>query len=247
MNASSGLLRKSPQNTVNEYRQEGKLCCGRKEPFKDIGNLGGPFGYTREHSRFCGSSPFLVEKARASICLVTIDDGVWASGVLLNHQGLILTNAHLLEPWRYGKTHLNGGGYVDNPNKNPFLVVGATSFRTGVEGNQKSQTLQSKMAIRNPFTANEKGGYMLKSTYKSHKVIRVRLDHVKPWVWCDAKVVYVCKGPWDVALLQLESVDSVQDQLSPITINFSPPSLGSKAYVIGHGQFGPRCGMCLGN
>lgn len=76
-----------------------------------------------------------------------------------------------------------------------------------------------------------------------NKNIRVRLDHTEPWVWCDAKLVYVCRGPLDVALLQLEHVP---DELSPIIMDFECPSLGSKAYVIGHGLFGPRCGIaCL--
>ncbi|KAF7840284.1 glyoxysomal processing protease, glyoxysomal [Senna tora] len=223
--ASGGLLRKWPQNALKElYHQEGKLSCGGKAPFTDADDIEGPSGHACERSNFGCSSPLPVEKARSSICLITIDDGAWASGVLLNSKGLILTNAHLLEPWRFGKTHVNGGAYGDNPkNIFPFLIEGATSFGKGVEGNQKSHNLLSKTP-----------------TYKNRQIIRVRFDNVKPWVWCDAKVVYVCKGPWDVALLQLESVP---DQLLPIVMNFDWPSMGSKAYVIGHGLFGPRCGF----
>ena len=133
-----------------------------------------------------------------SVCLITVDNGVWASGVLLNDQGLILTNAHLLEPWRFGKK------------------------------------------TTDPFIGGEPGGHKWSLMPRGSRKICVRLDQKNPWIWCDAKVIYVCKGPLDVALLQLESVP---DQLCPIIMDFSRPSIGSKAYVIGHGLFGPRCGI----
>uniref|UniRef100_A0A388M627 Glyoxysomal processing protease, glyoxysomal n=1 Tax=Chara braunii TaxID=69332 RepID=A0A388M627_CHABU len=44
----------------------------------------------------------VAEAASTSIVLVTAGEGSWASGIVLNSQGLILTNAHLLEPWRFG-------------------------------------------------------------------------------------------------------------------------------------------------
>ncbi|XP_019419712.1 PREDICTED: glyoxysomal processing protease, glyoxysomal isoform X2 [Lupinus angustifolius] len=183
------------------------------------------------HLNFNSSSLLPSEKAMASICLVTIGDGVWASGVLLNSQGLILTNAHLLEPWRFGKTHLSRGGYGTNSAKLPFKLEGATDLGNGIASIQKSQTLPSKVGTVYSFTAD---------TYDNYRNIRVRLDHVNPSVWCGARVVYICKGPWDVALLQLESVPK---NLLPVEINFSRPSTGSKTYVIGHGLFGPKCGF----
>ncbi|WCJ27070.1 protease-related [Euphorbia peplus] len=155
-------------------------------------------------------SPEPVEKAAASVCLITIDEGVWASGVLLNDQGLILTNAHLLEPWRFGKTTVNGG---------------------------RNQTESAANKIE-PNVVDKSKGYKFSLPYNGHRRIRIRLDHVKPWIWCDARVVYVSKGPLDVALMELEYVP---DQLCPIKVDNACPSLGSKAYVIGHGLFGPRC------
>ncbi|KAL5157319.1 Glyoxysomal processing protease, glyoxysomal [Glycine soja] len=214
--ASSSLLRKRPQNT-----QKGNI---------------------HKHLYFGSSSPLPIEKAMTSVCLVTIGDGVWASGVLLNSQGLILTNAHLLEPWRFGKEHVNGGGYGTNSERISSMLEGTAYLVNRVESNQVSQTSPLKMPILYPFAANEQGGYKSSPTYDNHRNIRVRLDHIKPWVWCYAKVVYVCKGPWDVALLQLESVP---DNLLPITMNFSRPSTGSQAFVIGHGLFGPKRGMSL--
>ncbi|RDX62263.1 Glyoxysomal processing protease, glyoxysomal, partial [Mucuna pruriens] len=238
--ASSGLLCKWPQNTEKGlYNQEGNLYAAGRGPFSDTDKLDVCSRSKREHSYFGSSSPLSIEKAMASVCLVTVGDGVWASGVLLNSQGLILTNAHLLEPWRFGNKHVNGGGYGTNSEKFPFVLEGTTHLGNRVESNQVSQTSLLKMPILYPFAANEQGGYKLNPTYDNHRNIRVRLDHIKPWVWSDAKVVYVCKGPWDVALLQLEAVP---DNLLPITMNFSMPSTGSKAFVIGHGLFGPKCG-----
>ncbi|EXC18086.1 Glyoxysomal processing protease [Morus notabilis] len=186
--ASSGLLQKEPQISEKvTYYDGGKLDANSRVPDGLVQRLNS-----------CCPSPLPVDKAVASVCLITVDDGVWASGVLLNNQGLILTNAHLLEPWRFRKRNAD------------------------------------------PFIGGEPGGHKWSSSYTSSRNIRVRLDHRDPWIWCDAKVVYVCKGPLDVALLQLKSVP---DQLCPIIMDFSRPPVGSKAYVVGHGLFGPRCGF----
>ena len=155
-------------------------------------------GSSEDQSSLCPSS-LPVEKAVASVCLIAVDNGVWASGVLLNDQGLVLTNAHLLEPWRFGKR------------------TSDTSF-LGVKP----------------------GGFAWSSDSMGSRKIRVRLNHTDPWTWRDAIAIYICKGSLDVALLQLESVP---EQLFPMVTDFSRPSIGSKAYVIGHGLFGPRCGI----
>ncbi|KAM7530652.1 hypothetical protein LguiB_034062 [Lonicera macranthoides] len=172
----------------------------------------GSLDHIHEHPNAGYPPPSLLEKAMASTCLVTIDGGVWASGVLLNNQGLILTNAHLLEPWRFGKATANG-------EINEFKSNG-----------------------------DECGRYKFNLASISYRrSIRIRLDHMDPWIWCDARVVYVSKGPLDVALLQLEFVP---DELCPIVMDFTCPSVGSKAYIIGHGLFGPRCdffpSVCIG-
>ena len=233
MNAASGLLRKWPQNAVEgSCYQDGNSCGPGNGPFIDYNKSEAYVLSSNKHKHlnFGNSSLLPIEKAMTSVCLVTIGDGVWASGILLNSQGLILTNAHLLEPWRFGKTYAGRGyGNGTNPEKFPSMLEGTASLDNRGESIQTRQTLPSKMtSIYKP--------------YDNHRNIRIRLDHIKPWVWCDAKVVYVCKGPWDVALLQLEPVP---DNLLPIVTNFSRPSTGSKAYVIGHGLFGPKCGMSL--
>ncbi|KAJ6707088.1 SERINE PROTEASE-RELATED [Salix viminalis] len=236
--ACSDLLLKEPQNAE-------KGIHINKENLNAVGNAyssssDGPFPLKYRHCNSFCSSPLLVEKAMASICLITIDEVVWASGVLLNDQGLILTNAHLLEPWRFGKTTANGGEdgakLLDS-----FIPPGEFPRYSEVDGHEKTQRLPPKtLNIVDSSVAYESKGYKLSLSYKGPMNIRVRLDHAEPWIWCDAKVVHVCKGPLDVALLQLEHVP---DQLFPTKVDFECSSLGSKAYVIGHGLFGPRCGF----
>lgn len=191
-------------------------------------------------SGFLGPSP--VEKAMASICLITIDDGAWASGVLLNKQGLVLTNAHLLEPWRFGKAA--AAGEID---QTKFEFTSIPSNETILQGYGKSGEHRSSHDFlpttlkHMDFSAGD-GCNASRFNLMKHlarRSIRVRLDCTDPWLWTDARVVYISKGPLDVALLQLELVP---DQLLPISLELTCPSLGSKAYVIGHGLFGPRCG-----
>ncbi|CAN8304032.1 unnamed protein product [Cochlearia groenlandica] len=171
-----------------------------------------------------------VEKSMESICLITINDGVWASGVLLNEHGLILTNAHLLEPWRFGR----GGVYGEREENGlkPY-IIGAEEFSS-----TKCRFWEQEGQTKTPTDL-----YSYKQSFfhtTGHKGIRVRLFHQGSWTWCPAKTVYICKEKLDVALLQLEHVPG---KLQPITADFSSPLLGSSAHVVGHGLFGPRCGL----
>ncbi|XP_057948608.1 glyoxysomal processing protease, glyoxysomal [Malania oleifera] len=180
----------------------------------------------------------LIEKAMTSICLVTVDGGIWASGVLLNNKGLILTNAHLLEPWRFGRSTVN---YGKNGNDSQMLFLqpkeSVSPMEEGVGNQQMSWGLLPESQKIVSSVDDKSGKYNFRSTYSGLRRIRVRLDHVDPWIWCDASVVYISKGPLDIALLQL---DFVPDQLCPIIMDFAYPSPGLKAYVIGHGLFGPQ-------
>ncbi|XP_024982804.1 glyoxysomal processing protease, glyoxysomal isoform X2 [Cynara cardunculus var. scolymus] len=171
--------------------------------------------------------PNPVEKAMSSICLVTIGDGVWASGVLLNNHGLILTNAHLLEPWRFKKT---------GANENHEVVSNIFFTHSNETGDWPPTKQEAKP-----------GSFQSNFNKTIHQRIRVRVDYLDRWIWCDASILYVSKGPLDIAVLQL---NVVPDKLQPIIMDFTCPSPGSKVYVIGHGLFGPRCDMspsaCVG-
>ncbi|GER25442.1 protease-related family protein, partial [Striga asiatica] len=180
----------------------------------------------------CSGKNSPVEKTTRSICLITTDDGSWASGVLLNKQGLVLTNAHLLEPWRFGKASANGDRF-------------GTKFEVAIIPNTNTSHDENSSL---DFVINERAALSgHASTISNHRNVRVRLDSTDPWMWTDARIVYISKGPLDIALLQL---DIVPDQLCPILVDLGYPSCGSKAYVIGHGLFGPRCDIlpssCLG-
>lgn len=222
--ACSDLLLKEPQIAEKEFHiNKGNLNAVGNLLLYSSHDSNGSYSFKYEHRDSCCPSPLPVQKALASVCLITTDDGVWASGVLLNDQGLILTNAHLLEPWRFGKTTVSGG-------KN------GNQLRAFIFASEEPAARAPKFVNS---SVDESRPYKLSSFYKGRRNIRVRLDHMEPWIWCDAKVVYVCKGPLDVALLQLEYVPH---QLCPIVTDFAHPSAGSTAYVIGHGLFGPRCG-----
>ncbi|XP_044496882.1 glyoxysomal processing protease, glyoxysomal-like isoform X2 [Mangifera indica] len=222
--ACSDLLQKEPQNAEKEFHiNKGNLNAVGNSSFYSHHDSNGSY-YKYGHCSSCFPSPLPVQKAMASVCLITTDDGVWASGVLLNDQGLILTNAHLLEPWRFGKTTVSGGKYGNQSME--FIFA-----------SEEPAAITAKLV---DSSVDQSRPYNLSSFFKGHRNIRVRLDHGEPWIWCDAKVVYVCKGPLDVALLQLEYVP---DQLCPIVADFAHLSVGSTTYVIGHGLFGPRCGL----
>lgn len=248
--ACCDLLQKEVQNEgeMKHYNRGNLNAVGKKYLFSGH-DSDGPFNSMHQQPDCCSPPLSLIEKAMASICLVTIDDGVWASGVVLNSQGLILTNAHLLEPWRFGKTVARGGRYGAEP-EIPFIPSEESVYcrDEGTYSHQKSQDLLPKtLKIAGSSVMDGHGGYKSGSTYRGHRNIRIRLDHTDPRIWCDARVVYVSKGPLDIALLQLEFVPG---QLCPIIMDFACPSAGSKAYVIGHGLFGPRCdffpSVCVG-
>ncbi|KAK1275649.1 Glyoxysomal processing protease, glyoxysomal [Acorus gramineus] len=180
------------------------------------------------------------EKAATSVALITIGDGSWASGIVLNNNGLILTNAHLLEPWRFGKSHVLGATNdpkASSPDSQLYRSLFHQHERTRLEEKQ-SVPSQSSWVSDTSFSNEQAFTF----SYSSHrgKRIRVRLDHMEPRIWCNATVVYVSQGPLDIALLQLQPV---LDKLCAIIPEFVCPSTGSEVHVIGHGLFGPRYGL----
>lgn len=179
-----------------------------------------------------------LEKALSSIALVTVGDGAWASGIVLNNHGLILTNAHILEPWRFGRTSLLG-----LMGKNPVSSLDHemyVSWKDKISDNEeRCLSVPSHSGSSVDSATNGHEALFLNSKFGSYKRVSVRLHHMEQHIWCGARVVFVSKGPWDVALLQIESIP---DQLFPITPEFACPTIGSTIHVIGHGLLGPRSG-----
>lgn len=182
-----------------------------------------------------------VELAATAVCLITVDDGAWASGILLNMDGLILTNAHLLEPWRFGKTTVTCERDRDLSESHIVNEHSGTSYQEGVERDD-CVILHKKPANLEYFPSDNNVGFNDSPQSKGYRRIHVRLGQQYPWIWSYARVVYVSKGPLDVALLQLEHIPN---QLTPIKVESTGPSPGSRVFVIGHGLFGPRSGKCF--
>eukprot|EP00249_Psilotum_nudum_P022667 c28604_g1_i1 orf=372-2789(+) len=201
-----------------------------------------------------------VEQAIASVVLVTVGGGAWASGIILNDKGLILTNAHLLEPWRFGKTlpsHAERDLSVLERTKNAELSSSAQALMATNVNDLESkawaykeqldllgsdgQLLPSDETASSALANGLASWPALDANYRSYRRIRVRIDNLQPRAWYDAKVMYVSRGPLDVALLKL---DSIPPSLKPITPEEGCPLPGSAAVVIGHGLFGPRSDLC---
>lgn len=182
--------------------------------------------------------PSAVEHAVASVVLITIGDGAWASGIILNKTGLILTNAHLLEPWRFGKPRIAPSSANESiPQEN-----GSTSrYPHGYGESQEDLDLNHSQQVEMPKGVVTSGvsSWPADVAQKNYQRIRVRLDHRQPRSWHAARPIYVSQGPLDIALLQLESPPS---DLCPIAPEKECPTPGSTAIVLGHGLFGPRSG-----
>ncbi|KNA05024.1 hypothetical protein SOVF_194200 [Spinacia oleracea] len=209
--------------------------CSTRTSTLNCVNCRSSLNLIEKHPASFSSVPLTVEHAMPSVCLITLNNGVWASGVLLNEQGLILTNAHLLEPWRFGRTPIHSG-FDETRIKNTFFLL-EDSMPLRHAGEKKNTVVQSNSL--HPLNYQHKN-HGLNPNHQVHSEISVRIDLMNSWLWCNAKVVYISKGPLDISLLQLESVPN---QLRPIHVDLPCPSPGSKAFVIGHGLLGPRCDL----
>ncbi|KAG2618369.1 hypothetical protein PVAP13_3NG079548 [Panicum virgatum] len=169
-------------------------------------------------------SPSSIREAISAVVLVTVGESSWASGIILNKRGLVLTNAHLLEPWRFGRTSPSGV---------------QTSFAGEYLNARENKSLQPQQCKFSNEDAVKHEVSLFNLGFKREKRISVRLDHAERQMWCNASVVFISKGPLDVALLQMEKVPV---ELNTIRPEFVCPTAGSSVYVVGHGLFGPRSG-----
>ncbi|KAF0923360.1 hypothetical protein E2562_006269 [Oryza meyeriana var. granulata] len=173
-------------------------------------------------------SPSLTE-AISSVVLVTVGETSWASGIILNKNGLIMTNAHLLEPWRFGRTSSLG------------LQNKITSFSEEHIRERENNRLQPQKCKVSNEDAVKHEVTLFNLGFKRDRAISVRLDHGERQTWYNASVVFISKGPLDIALLQMEKTPI---ELCAIRPEFVCPTAGSSVYVVGHGLLGPRSGLC---
>uniref|UniRef100_A0A0E0HGD8 Uncharacterized protein n=1 Tax=Oryza nivara TaxID=4536 RepID=A0A0E0HGD8_ORYNI len=161
------------------------------------------------------------------IVLVTVGETSWASGIILNKNGLIMTNAHLLEPWRFGRTSSLG------------LQNKIASFSEHICGGENNLLQPQQCKVSNEDAVKHELS-LFNFGLKKDRAISVRLDHGERKTWCNASVVFISKGPLDVALLQMEKTPI---ELCAIRPEFVCPTAGSSVYVVGHGLLGPRSGL----
>ncbi|CAD5194005.1 unnamed protein product [Musa acuminata subsp. malaccensis] len=229
-------LQNEPQNVQQEVA--GRYINKERRVLLNLANSRGPIRCLPEGSDFPNLVPSL-RKAMSSVALVTVGDGTWASGIVLNPKGLILTNAHLLEPWRFGRKSL-----VNLVKKSTrFSVECSVSFseqEEKISEDKRQRFFLSASGSSSAYGDIAHDASLLNRSHKNYRKISVRLDNMECQFWCDASVVYVSNGPIDVALLQL---DHVPCQLCPINPEFHCPSIGLPVHVIGHGLLGPRSGI----
>ncbi|CAK9238521.1 unnamed protein product [Sphagnum troendelagicum] len=201
--------------------------------------------------------PSAVEQAVTSVVLITIGDGAWASGIILNKTGLILTNAHLLEPWRFGKSRNSRSpvshaelvearilNHEDTQNARSYCYgshLDDSRLKTDCGDNSAQRMSVSSCGAQPQFVKHSTAlptGVVGQHNYQH---IRVRLDHHQQHSWHAAHPIYVSRGPLDIALLQLELPPQ---GLCPIVPEKECPTPGSTAVVLGHGLFGPRSELC---
>ncbi|WOL10420.1 glyoxysomal processing protease, glyoxysomal [Canna indica] len=177
-----------------------------------------------------------LQKAMSSIALITVGDGTWASGIILDQQGLILTNAHVLEPWRFIRK--STVGLMSKRIESPVQYNISFSEKMRNPSKEESNRLfPSVLGNSNSYGVSAYDASLQNLSQKNYRKISVRLDNMENQLWYDASVVYVSKGPMDVALLQLDDVPS---QFCAVSPEFDCPSIGLPVHVIGHGLLGPQ-------
>lgn len=208
---------------------------------------------TRESSGNLGSYNFdckldgtevsrAVEIAYNSVVLITVGDGAWASGIILSQNGLVLTNAHLIEPWRFRKRSSGKESGIDRKTTSMGLESSLQKAENGCISLSNSCSVSSNLiSTISPSVTSPNSPQFLRNQHH----VRVRISgyqeetsvSLPSYRWCDAEVIFVSHGPLDVAILKLrESLDGLQ----AIQPEMGIPSAGSTAVVIGHGLFGPR-------
>jgi S1-C subfamily serine protease len=141
----------------------------------------------------------------------------WASAIVLTSSGYILTNAHLLRP------------YLQS-------VVMADSNNI----HSTTPALSSRVTVRlEPCHIQPMDG-----DYEADQHT-IRADSKNNSIWCDAKLIFISTGPWDIALLKIDSPYQLYPAKFPSfsSLNRVGAPIGSSVLVIGHALFHPRANI----
>eukprot|EP00850_Spirogloea_muscicola_P020315 SM000212S06908 [mRNA] locus=s212:196119:201338:+ [translate_table: standard] len=178
------------------------------------------------------------QNASRAVVMIATKDGAWASGVILSQSGIVVTNAHLLEPWRFrSKSRLSAS-----------QLAGRSA---PVEANAQEANHSLQCLSQPPNTSLCNGHTSHHKTVQPHASLRegpleaqdvqVHIDFPKEASgWYNTRIVHVSQGPVDVGVLQIVHPPA---GLAPIAAELAPPRPGSLAFVIGHGLFAPLAGL----
>eukprot|EP00897_Mesotaenium_endlicherianum_P010148 jgi/Mesen1/9161/ME000591S08488 len=141
--------------TRSKEAGEGEVEAEEEEEEENKELLGGRQGRSGEDA---------IAEAMECVVLITVGAHAWASGVLLSRGGLVLTNAHLLEPWRFASKPRaataaacasNGGSGGGNGNG----CSGGDGNGSGGGGGPPAAMSCSGRCCRSTAASRDEGGY----------------------------------------------------------------------------------------
>eukprot|EP00850_Spirogloea_muscicola_P002967 SM000011S19145 [mRNA] locus=s11:1125925:1133214:+ [translate_table: standard] len=221
--------------------------CGKKQSMADLDTRNSLRQRGHVHCKELSASPAqhsipsdseAAQNASRAVVMIATKDGAWASGVILSQSGIVVTNAHLLEPWRFrSKSRLSAS------------QLAGKSAPVEAHAQEAYQSLQC--LSQPPNTSVCSGHTSYQKTVQPHansregpleaQDVQVHIDFPKEASgWYNARIVHVSQGPIDVGVLQIVHPPV---GLAPIAAELAPPRPGSLAFVIGYGLFAPLAGL----
>jgi hypothetical protein len=177
-----------------------------------------------------------VELAERSVLVARIG-GSWASAIVLTGNGYLMTNAHLLRP------------FLETPDTpSPSTPAKAVEPSFAPDGSTISPPeapshLLYEDAIR--LKRHVKVSVRLESTH-----MQLQPDEDPSTIeaeWMTAHLVYVSQGPWDVAIMKINSTHPLHAVAIHPSYRHATtqgqreclPAVGSRALAVGHALFAP--------
>lgn len=172
----------------------------------------------------------VVSRLERSLVLARIGSS-WASAVVISQDGYVVTNAHLIRPYLVKSSSKDAPSSGPSSDAPPMIrpSLGGAHLSVRLEPHQTTSCnpnlALSKQSANGPLPTPPVHPESGRSSGTWHK----------------AEVVYVCQGPWDIALLKVSLPASVH--LFPMHDCRRVPRRGESVFVIGHALFGPPVGL----